>query len=238
MKNVLTTQSVSCILQKRGKMLLILLTMMSIIPARMVDAQAMPEITLAFEAAANEFTSDDSEYTASPQIKLEWPAYELTLEANWYIPYHPEVNSGELEVLEEYIIHLPVWWLDLKLANSDTWIFEESELEGTVSAGPVAYFLGTEFELMLEKQYAPESGLTLVPSLLYEFELMRGTAGIGVTHTIDIDGTFTSGDTEFPIAYDFDATDTLAVGFELLPVLTEDQEWNCSATLALEWGLN
>ncbi len=239
MNNALTTaQSVSCISQKQGKMLLILLAMFSIIPVRMVDAQTVPDITLAFEAAANEFTSDSSEYTASPQIKLEWPVYGFTLEANWYIPYHPEVNSGELEVLEEYIIHLPVWWLDLKLANSDTWLFEDSELDGTVSAGPIVYFLGTEFGLTLEQQYALESGLHLVPSALYEFEFMGGTAGIGVTHTIDIDGAFDFGDTEFPITYDFDATDALAIGFEIQPVLTADHEWNSSAALTLEWGLN
>ena len=142
-----------------------------------------------------------------------------------------------MELWQEYKIALGWWWLDAVLAHYNAWIIADGELEGAVSFKPVAYPWGVDAGLELETQYAPELGLTLVPSVLYEFEVILGTASLGVRQGFDLSAGLELADTEFLVSYETDVGDYLTVIAEILPTYTADSEWTFFVGLAVETAL-
>lgn len=204
-----------------------------------VSAAAAPEVAVGLEMEAKDFNHSDSyELSANPVLTLEWPAYEYNIEAKRTYPYYPEdAEAGEFELSQEYLLHLPVWWLDLGFEATNTWIYEDEEHEGTIAAGPVVFFLETEFKLLFENQYSPESGHHLIPSALYEFELLRGTAGIEFTHTMDMDNAYEAVETELAVTYEIDVFEEMAIGFEFDDTyVQEDEDFFYTFIITVEWS--
>jgi hypothetical protein len=206
-------------LQKSVLFLLICLHIAVIHKSNNAFAITRPEVTLGVEASGNEMTSDSYEYGISPEVKLEWAAYNFSLGLFHYLPYYPEFTAGETELYQEYLLHTPLWWLDIKLGNNDKWIYEDSALEGVASVGPVIAVFQTEVDLPFEIQYLPEPAVDFVPSVVYEFGVLNGIAGIGVVQTVNLYESVKLRETEFPITYEFDAGDYVTLGFEIAPVM-------------------
>ena len=230
MKNLKKIMPIDSVGQHITLLLLILLTFGSL------NAQMKPEILLNIETLGNEILSEDYEYGVSPQLIFEWEAYELLIENKWYVPLYPESSAGEIEFNLEKIIHSKFWWLDFKLGNTNLWIFEDSELEGVAIVSPILYISDIEFELAFETQYTPDLAVEFVPSLVYEFALPRGIAEIGIDQTIVLYDKVERGETEFPITYEFDAGEYSTLGFEITPIINENNEFNLNIMLKAEFS--
>lgn len=199
-----------------------------------LNAQLKPDILLNIEASGNELLSDDYEYGVTPQLIFEWESINLLAETKWYLPLHPEFNLGEAELNLERVLQSKLWWLDFKLGNTNLWMFEDSELEGVAFFNPIVYISTIEFELGFETQYMPDLAIEFAPSIVYEFALPRGIAEIGVGQTIVLYDEFARGETEIPITYEFDAGEYSTLGFELTPLITENNEFNLNIMLKAE----
>jgi hypothetical protein len=183
-----------------------------------VGAAAAPVgLDVALETAASDLQSpEEFEITVQPELEYALGDTGLTLGLSWEVPVIPDPAVGALEGIVELEVVLP--GVALVAGNSIVVDLETHDLEGYGWLTAGHDFGGLAAELELEFAYAPAAEIVLIPRLIWEKQVGRGTLELTVEQGLVLYDTLEPGETELVAGYELPVAGSL-VGFEVEGVI-------------------